>query len=171
MCVILYPGTNAVTSVWVLLIPLAVTFVSAYPDYTYYIPNARKVESSSRPGKYVEAIGHTSEYGTGQLNDFGEDFVRIGKMKWSKSFCEHDSDGDGLSNGYELGDPECLWEYGMDDPIIPSVFKISHPGIHKNNEKRLREHIGKVENGIPVPVPVPSPQAYNQDSPDRKQEL
>ena len=39
-----------------------------------------------------------------------------------------DSDGDGRSNGQELGDPDCIWEASTDEdpPLFPSV---SHPGI------------------------------------------
>ena len=30
-------------------------------------------------------------------------------QKWDQTLCEKDSDGDGKSNGQELGDPECQW--------------------------------------------------------------
>lgn len=33
-------------------------------------------------------------------------------MRWTKTLCEKDSDGDGLSNGVELGDPCCIWVPG-----------------------------------------------------------
>ena len=36
-----------------------------------------------------------------------------------------DSDGDGKTNGEELGDPDCVWEVG--DVLIPSEL-LSHPG-------------------------------------------
>jgi dopamine beta-monooxygenase len=40
--------------------------------------------------------------------------------------CEMDSDGDGRSNGVELGDPDCVWVAGGPNPTGPAV---SHPGI------------------------------------------
>lgn len=39
--------------------------------------------------------------------------------------CNHDSDGDGISNGAELGDPDCTWRVGQ--AILQSA--IGHPGI------------------------------------------
>lgn len=36
-----------------------------------------------------------------------------------------DSDGDGRSNGEELGDPDCVWNEGDDAEIIEGL---SHPG-------------------------------------------
>lgn len=36
-----------------------------------------------------------------------------------------DSDGDGISNGEELGDPDCVWR----ENTIPDKNAFSHPGI------------------------------------------
>ena len=47
-----------------------------------------------------------------------------------QSLCEFDSDGDGVSNGMELGDPCCLWTIGSTPSS--SDFRtsdISHPGF------------------------------------------
>jgi len=38
------------------------------------------------------------------LNAFGVDFLSLGGLRWTKSLCQADSDGDGYSNGVELGD-------------------------------------------------------------------
>ena len=47
----------------------------------------------------------------------------------TKELCQEDSDGDGLTNGEELGDPCCTWD--MDD--VPSNYMASfvptHPGV------------------------------------------
>ena len=32
---------------------------------------------------------------------------------WTVSLCNADSDGDGVANGVELGDPDCVWTQGM----------------------------------------------------------
>ncbi|EME31475.1 temptin [Galdieria sulphuraria] len=45
------------------------------------------------------------------LNQFGRDFLEAG-LRWTRTLCEKDSDGDGLSNGVELGDPCCIWAPG-----------------------------------------------------------
>jgi len=42
---------------------------------------------------------------------------------WSK-VCNTDSDGDGLTNGQELGDPQCRWRRG--EPSPGPV--LGHPG-------------------------------------------
>jgi hypothetical protein len=59
--------------------------------------------------KDFPAIGHTD--GTGDreaTNDFGDAFKKAGN-KWSLSLCQADTDGDGQTNGQELGDPCCEW--------------------------------------------------------------
>ena len=46
-------------------------------------------------------------------------------QKWDKTLCQKDSDGDGKSNGEELGDPNCIWKEGN----TPERTKgLSHPG-------------------------------------------
>ena len=42
---------------------------------------------------------------------FGKDFLAA-ERQWTKTLCEQDSDGDGRSNGDELGDPNCVWKKG-----------------------------------------------------------
>jgi hypothetical protein len=46
-------------------------------------------------------------------------------QKWDRTLCLKDSDGDGLSNGQELGDPDCVWEVGK-EPARKT--ELSHPG-------------------------------------------
>jgi ribonuclease I len=40
--------------------------------------------------------------GGGSLNAFGRDFKTLG-LSWTPELCAKDSDGDGFSNGFELG--------------------------------------------------------------------
>lgn len=44
---------------------------------------------------------------------------------WTKDLCQKDSDGDGVSNGEELGDPNCEWQRGG----TPQRAAKSHPGV------------------------------------------
>jgi hypothetical protein len=85
--------------------------------YRDEVPNSLNIE-------HAAGIGHVSPKGGGSLNNFGKDFKR-NKYTWTKELCELDSDGDGKTNGEELGDPCCVWSPGD----IPSrVWAISHPG-------------------------------------------
>ena len=46
-------------------------------------------------------------------------------QKWSSDLCQKDSDGDGMTNGEELGDPNCTWTGGN---TTLRLTKITHPG-------------------------------------------
>ena len=52
-------------------------------------------------------------------------FTNYASSQWTKELCEEDSDGDGLTNGQELGDPDCVLMAG-DTPARSTG--ISHPG-------------------------------------------
>ena len=54
------------------------------------------------------STGHVDTSGGGELNSFGTAFLRAG-LEWTTELCNADSDGDGESNGLELGDPCCLF--------------------------------------------------------------
>ncbi|EGZ29183.1 hypothetical protein PHYSODRAFT_537581 [Phytophthora sojae] len=82
------------------------------------IPNGGNV-----PG--VQALGHEKESG-GPNNDFGMDFVAA-MFQWTKDFCEKDSDGDGQTNGQELGDPCCEFEFRKNEQLRWTQG-VSHPG-------------------------------------------
>lgn len=87
--------------------------------YRDSIPNAYNVPSSA-------AIGHVRASGWGALNAFGIAFLEAGYF-WSKELCAMDSDGDGRSNGEELGDPSCTWKKGDPSPPVPSTG-LTNPG-------------------------------------------
>ena len=70
-------------------------------------------------------MGHVNPAGGGQLNPFGSDFASAGHQ-WTVSLCNKDSDGDGVSNGMELGDPACVWKVGR-NPF--TTAGITNPGL------------------------------------------
>ena len=73
---------------------------------------------------------HTTGGGTPR-NDFGlavEALVTPNGQEifWGPELAALDSDGDGVSNGVELGDPDGVWVVGEADPS--DAANISHPG-------------------------------------------
>lgn len=102
----------------VLIVAVAVT---ARPQYMERLPNGHAVW---RDGKAC-ALGHAScHQPTAELNPFGVAF-REHAYQWTKHLCEMDADGDGYSNGQELGDPHCQWAPGKK---VRTTAGISHPG-------------------------------------------
>ncbi|XP_059148068.1 MOXD1 homolog 1-like [Physella acuta] len=95
----------------------------AYKRFQELIPNGARVFSpccnQTWPG-----VGHKNKDGGSHRNPFGVDFYRH-KMSWTKELCQTDSDGDGRTNGEELGDPDCTWTKGKS----PKKSSDSHPGI------------------------------------------
>jgi hypothetical protein len=104
-----------------------------FPSYRFHVPNGHRVPcpegiegcskgdtSAGEPLSVCFGIGHDScQGGTLPLNPFGVSFSNE-EQSWSKALCHADSDGDGLTNGEELGDPCCLWKNG-DTPSAYSV--------------------------------------------------
>jgi hypothetical protein len=76
-----------------------------------------------RGGEYPDANGNF-------LNPFGTAFLNAGRQ-WTTELCNQDSDGDGKTNGQELGDPCCVWTPGKPSPV-PADYRISHPGHAKD---------------------------------------
>jgi len=103
------------------LLPLAVLLgaASGFGTYRASIPNGFDVE---RNGALWPGVGHLASAGGGALNAFGAAFVAAGRQ-WTQALCQADSDGDGQSNGFELGDPECIWQAGA----APVESTASHP--------------------------------------------
>lgn len=96
-----------VVCIFVSLCPL----LRAFPLYQRRIPNGGNVPGN--PG-----LGHVLGSGAGSRNAFGNLFQSEGHQ-WTPALCEADSDGDLYSNGFELGDPHCLWAEGDADPRAP----------------------------------------------------
>jgi predicted ferric reductase len=97
---------------------LAGLLVEAFPQYQSSIPNGDRVPNHA-------GVGHVAADGGGALNSFGVDFRNAG-FTWSAAFCQRDSDGDGQSNGLELGDPACTWVAGSP---APRTTDISDPSL------------------------------------------
>lgn len=72
---------------------------------------------------------HKAEDGT-FLNAFGEAFRDAG-YQWTAELCAADSDGDGRTNGEELGDPCCVWLPGQPLPMA-GAYETSHPGLARD---------------------------------------
>ncbi|MDP8242709.1 MAG: CHRD domain-containing protein [Candidatus Hinthialibacter antarcticus] len=73
---------------------------------------------------------HISAGGGGPRTPFGEDVLTFLSSSstnfWSPDLAELDSDGDGFTNGEELGDPAGAWEQGDPSPGVSA--NVSNPG-------------------------------------------
>jgi len=107
-----------------LAIILSLCFLAnGHLNYLDQFPNGAKVRSPYGNTSSWIGVGHQDSMGMSGINQFGKDFHRVGG-NW-KRLCVLDSDGDGQSNGMELGDPCCVWKQG-DTPF--RTWDISHPG-------------------------------------------
>ena len=97
---------------------------AAFPFFRERIPNGFTVPNPGPQGGIWAGVGHLATGGGGPRNPFGIDFRDAG-FQWTVALCQKDSDGDGRSNGVELGDPDCVWIEG-EEPAMPAS---SHPGI------------------------------------------
>jgi len=89
-----------------LLLALPWAVAEARPPYNNHVPNG---------GEYECEACHTE---APWLNSFGWDVgftFPLGSVDWSLLWYL-DSDGDGQTNGFELGDPCGNWSRGGDDP-------------------------------------------------------
>jgi MYXO-CTERM domain-containing protein len=94
---------NAMNRALHLALVVAVTTIPslahAFPSYESSIPN----------GFTNGCLNcHHSSFGGDARNSFGLAVEATGSPQWS-SLCGADSDGDGQTNGQELGDPNCIW--------------------------------------------------------------
>ncbi|KAE8880421.1 hypothetical protein PF005_g18238 [Phytophthora fragariae] len=102
---------------------LAVIFVVApaavqgYAKYVKLIPNGGNVPDAPNVG-HLDAAGETG------LSTFGEAFSKAGNA-WTTALCQEDTDGDGYTNGQELGDPCCTWTTSNSAGLVTDG--VSHP--------------------------------------------
>ena len=102
---------------------LSVSAVAGFGSYRDIIPNGRTVPNPCNGG-FWQAVGHPDPARGGQRNSFANDFDAAGRQ-WNVRVCQADSDGDGITNGEELGDPNCTWQTGQ----RPLMAATGHPGI------------------------------------------
>jgi len=111
------------------LIVCAPLTVAAHPAFVAMVPNGANVSG-------FDAIGHIDPSGGGARNAFGQQFWDewVNKFGWNSTFCCMDADNDGQSNGFELGDPCCVWKVGA----VPAfTTEISHPGLPNSTTSRV----------------------------------
>mmetsp|Transcript_5592 Transcript_5592/g.13503 ORF Transcript_5592/g.13503 Transcript_5592/m.13503 type:complete len:344 (-) Transcript_5592:1137-2168(-) len=71
------------------------------------------------------AFGHQNCVGGGAQTPFGNAFLAQSRT-WTLALCQADSDGDGVSNGQEMGDPCCVWRVG-EVPEVTDLGSLSLP--------------------------------------------
>ena len=108
-----------------IIIACLVSTTLGFGSYRDQIPNGRSVRNPCGAGSW-QAVGHTqaNKGSGGALNSFANDFNAAGRQ-WNRQICQADSDGDGMTNGQELGDPNCTWQAGQ--PVYSASR--GHPGI------------------------------------------
>jgi len=100
------------------VVSFALVTSSASANYPGSIPNG-----FSSPGVGRCGICHVSSAGGGTRTAFGMDFESAsGGLVWSRWLAQRDSDGDGWTNGQELGDPFARW------PGLAATAYRSNPG-------------------------------------------
>jgi hypothetical protein len=97
-----------------------------------------KVPHPCDPSKIWEGVGHVlAPGGTKELNPFGDAF-RANGFKWEKSLCLADSDGDGKTNGAELGDPGThSRQHGRTYPLNPCIQRAEHVWVQIAASRRV----------------------------------
>ncbi|KAL3312323.1 hypothetical protein Ciccas_009087 [Cichlidogyrus casuarinus] len=98
--------------------------VDARSSYVALLPNGGNVPNPCVTNSIYQAIGHENAAGGGSRNKFGSDFS-ANSLTYNAAFCRLDSDGDGKTNGEELGDPNCVWTQGQPNPS----GAVTHPGV------------------------------------------
>jgi hypothetical protein len=104
------------------------------------LPNAARIRTTvSRSGA---SLGHATTTRGGALDDFGRAYEQQNR-RWTVALCQADSDKDGIPNGVELGDPNCVWKSRADDNLVASAA-VSDPG----------NSASKVVVAPPTPLPT-----------------
>jgi len=144
-------STMALPLLGALLLYCSAIGTLGYSTFAAAIPNGGTVK---RNGEAWYGVGHVEAGGgPSDKNPFGLDFINAGHT-WTIALCGMDSDGDGQSNGLELGDPDCTWSASGGSPS--RIVDISHPGfpdsVFTNNTEPagLADPTGRTEPAGPV---------------------
>lgn len=127
-----------------LLVSLLVPLLDARPFFKPRIPNGDRLEDPSA-GISCGALGHTQCVPGAPRNPFGLAFKAAG-LRWTVALCRSDSDGDGLTNGEEMGDPCCVWKPGK-KPTRTTM--LSHPGFKEEDGAKNAPKCKQTEKGLP----------------------
>lgn len=124
----------------VLALSYGVAPSTAFPSFRMRIPNGKMVPCPpggiacvagnlewGQPESYCPGVGHAACQGGGPIGLFGEAFRDAG-FRWSSEFCNADTDGDGFTNGEEMGDPCCLWDQFDGSGDYLKSWTPTHPG-------------------------------------------
>ncbi|CAE8632370.1 unnamed protein product [Polarella glacialis] len=123
------------------LLFLCISHVWAFPSYAFKIPNGHRIPCPpgvngcisgdpglGQPASVCMGVGHADcKGGKFPLNPFG-DALSAASYQWTKELCQVDSDGDGRTNGEELGDPCCTWKEGAVPSEYTDQISPTHPG-------------------------------------------
>ncbi|KAJ8320514.1 hypothetical protein KUTeg_002101 [Tegillarca granosa] len=107
--------------------------LNCFQTYVTLIPNGSNVTDPCNADKTISGVGHLNSNGGGDRNQFGLDFASNDRV-WNSTLCNMDSDNDGITNGAELGDVNCLWvaSDATTDQYL-TYTGITHPGMDQNN--------------------------------------
>ena len=108
---------------WHLLLLILFVVVVAGQNALPKVPNVDKVYVNGH--KWVNPVKPTWRGTGGVRNDFGLAYDFAGEQ-WTYELCQEDTDGDGFTNGEELGDPDCVWVEGA---TPDRTDDISNPGL------------------------------------------
>ena len=123
-------------SCWML--SLSVQSSQAYSSYQAYVPNGY-------------ANGQDTGHCCGQTQ-FRFALAAEG-YRWTEALCNADTDGDGQSNGLELGDPCCLWTRDGGIPAFDDDISLAGDA----NSMTFRSMPSCIVSPSPLPPPPPPP--------------
>eukprot|EP00931_Biecheleriopsis_adriatica_P107485 TRINITY_DN81829_c0_g1_i1.p1 TRINITY_DN81829_c0_g1~~TRINITY_DN81829_c0_g1_i1.p1 ORF type:complete len:341 (-),score=77.69 TRINITY_DN81829_c0_g1_i1:38-985(-) len=119
--------------------------VMAFPSFQKLIPNGDSVVFDGKPWP---AVGHVNRFGgDSPRNSFGLAFQAAGNV-WTLELCQADSDGDGRSNGEELGDPNCNWRPGGPPPERSADLSAAFFAPPSLPSGSLEPHAAEAEVGL-----------------------
>ena len=124
------------------MLSLLLIAVKGHSSYRSSLPNAFSTQYGQQQSNNV---GHTGNF---------RFLVRDAGYSWTHELCQADSDGDGQSNGLEMGDPCCTWAQGT---VAAYTDALSYPGSSSSTTSRLMPNCGGTPASPAPPPPSPPP--------------